>query len=180
MNPGKSVTLVLIFIAIALVASGLFWWHLGAPRRESLATLAKLEQALHAGGRAELLDLVVIPANVRGYTSPEQSEFLAKALTDEISPEGLAVLRKEGRYGQLREVFPAEAEDWASHAGVMADDCVAFRLERNGIRAEVVLLKQAKPAVPGRLRTAPYLIVRVNNVKQLALPPALTTTEYKP
>jgi hypothetical protein len=55
-------------------------------------------------------------------------------------------------------VFPQEAPFWAKAAGVEVADCVAFRGEKNGIRAEVVITTNGA-----------YRIIRVNNVKQMAL-----------
>jgi hypothetical protein len=40
-------------------------------------------------------------AAVSGKTAAEQTEFLCKALADEISPEGLAVLKRDGQFGSL-------------------------------------------------------------------------------
>ncbi len=162
-------------LVVALLATAVWWWVHDAPRRESLASLVRLDNALHSGSRAELLDLIVLPAAVQGRTAPEQTEFLVKALNDEVSPEGLAVLRKRGDYGPLRKLFPAEAETWAKQAGVNPEDCVAFKLDRNALRAEVVLVKpstlNSQPSTGG----APYRILRLNNVKQLAETNLLTT-----
>ena len=162
----KHTTLGIALLAVAIVVTAVCWWVHDAPRRQSLASLVRLDNALHSGGHAELLDLIVLPAAVQGRTAPEQSEFLVKALNDEISPEGLAVLRKSGDYGPLRKLFPAEAEIWGKQAGVNPDECVAFKLERHGLRAEVDLVPDSPPATghssPG------FRIVRLNNVKQLA------------
>jgi len=150
----------LVLAALLLLAFGLYEWKQGEPRRESLARLARLDTALHSGNRADLLNLLIPPAALLGRNAAEQEEFLVKALNDEISPEGLAVLRRHGQYGPLRKLFPAEAEKWGKQAGVNPDECVAFKLERHGLRAEVVLTKPVRPE-------SPYLIVRVNNVRQL-------------
>jgi len=159
----------IVLLAAAALGAALYgWWVHNAPRRASLDTLTRLDAALHSGNRAELLDLLVIPAAVRGRSAPEQSEFLAKALKDEISPQGVAVLRRRGAYGPLKKIFPAEAEGWAAQAGIKADDCVAFRLERHGLRAEVVLLKPSTLNEQPSTAEQRYRIVRVNNVKQLA------------
>ena len=77
-------------------------------------------------------------------------------------------------------MFPAEAEGWARQAGVNPDDCVAFKLDRNGLRAEVVLLK---PSTLGSQSSTPepsHRIVRVNNVKQMAEPDTISTPEKEP
>lgn len=157
---------IIVLVAVLLAAA---WWRVhDAPRRQSLVSLARLDHALHSASRAELLDLVAIPAAVRGRTAPEQSEFLIKALNDEISPAGLAALKQHGTYGPLRKLFPAEAERWARQAGVNPDQCVAFKLERNGLRAEVVLAKPSTLDPQPANREAPYRIVRLNNVMQMA------------
>jgi hypothetical protein len=163
----------LVLGALLIIAIGIYGWRQGAPRRESLATLARLDNALHSGNSTELLDLIALPAAVQGRTASEQSEFLVKALNDEISPEGLAVLRKQADYGPLRKLFPAEAEAWAKQAGVDPDECVAFKLERPGLRAEVVLVPYV-PQVTGH-SSPTFRIVRLNNVKQMADSNLLTT-----
>jgi hypothetical protein len=158
---------LIVLSVVALLVTGLLWWRQGAPRRESLATLTRLETALHSGSRAELVNLLVIPAAVRDRSAAEQSEFLSKALNHEISPEGLAALRRRGDYGRLKDLFPAEAEAWSKLAGVPVDDCVAFKLEGNGVRAEVVLLKPSNYESEVTHGKATYRIVRLNNVKQM-------------
>jgi hypothetical protein len=157
-------TLPLLVVLAALTA---YWWVQDAPRRQSLASLTRLNAALHSADRTGLLGLVVIPAAVQTRTAPEQSEFLVKALNHEISPEGLAVLRRDGAYGPLKEVFPTEAEGWASQAGVSVEDCVAFRMERHGLRAEVVLVKPSTLNAQPSTSEQSYRIVRLNNVKQM-------------
>jgi hypothetical protein len=169
-------TLVVTLLGITFYS----WWIHGAPRRQSLASLTRLDRALESGNRPELVDLLIVPAAVRDRTVPEQSEFLAKALADEIAPAGLAVLRKHGAYGPLKKLFPVEAEAWANQAGVRADDCVAFRLERRGLRAEVVLLRPSDFESEVTRGQAPFRIVRVNNVKQMAEPATHSTTETNP
>ena len=57
--------------------------------------------------------------------------------------------------------FPGEGGKWAEAFGVDPSDCVAFRAEKNGLRAELVLVK-----TNGFTR-----ILRCNNVKQLAWKP---------
>lgn len=159
----------IVLVVVAFIAAALcYWWVQDAPRRQSLASLTRLDGALHSTNRAELLELVIIPAAVQSRSAPEQSKFLAKALNNEISDQGLAELRKAGDYGTLKRIFPTEAEAWARVAGVHPDDCVAFKLERNGVRAEVVLLKPSNYETEATHGKAPYRIVRVNNVKQMA------------
>ena len=152
--------------AAALVLATVFWawrWKQDEPRRYSLASLERLDAALHSNSPSALLDTLVMPAALQGRTAAEQTEFLRKALNDEISPEGLAVLKKEGRFGALTNLFPAEGAAWAAQAGVKPEDCVAFRLDRTkGFRAEVVL---ARFQAPGSPLPATYRIVRCNNVR---------------
>ncbi len=164
----RTPTLAGVLVCVALLGAGFYWWIQDAPRRESLVSLTRLDAALHSSNRGELLDLVILPPSVRSRGGAEQSEFLAKALNDEISPEGLAVLKARGDYGPLKELFPAEADAWCAQAGVRPDDCVAFKLERNGVRAEVVLIKPPTSDFQSSSDGGPYRIVRLNNVKQMA------------
>lgn len=169
------VKLSTVFLVAAFIGGAAYWWWVhDAPRRQSLDSLTRLDAGLHSANRTDLLQLLVIPAAVQGRTKSEQSEFLVKALTDEISPEGLAVLRKHGDYGPLRKLFPAEAEAWAKSAGVIADDCVAFKLERNGLRAEVILLNPSRSKAHPSASPPTYRVVRINNLRQLADPNLLT------
>ncbi len=78
---------------------------------------------------------------MRDRTDAEKVQFLQKALSDEISEPGLLALRRHGRFSPLDEIFPREGTNWAAQAGVNSTDCLAFRMEREGIRAEVVLVR---------------------------------------
>jgi hypothetical protein len=153
--------------ALLLIIAGGFWlrWKAGEPRRFALQTLGQLDAALRTGNSADLLKLICTPAAIQGRTAPEQAQFLTKALADEISPEGLVVLQRQGTFGPLTNVFPAEAEKWAKQAGVRAEDCVAFKLERRGLCAEVVLAQDSALRTPH----SPSRIVRCNHVRQMAM-----------
>ena len=109
-----------------------------------------------------------MPGSVRSKTKAEQLDFIRKSLQDEISLEGFDVLRKRAIYGSLKQIFPNEAKAWSEQAGVKPEDCVAFKLERNGQRAEVVLAKTSSIEHPESSIAPMYRIVRCNNVKQLA------------
>ena len=176
-----------------VAVGGWLRWKAGEPRRSAVRTLAQLDTALRTGNSPDLLKLICTPAAIQGRTVPEQAKFLTKALAEEISPEGLAVLRREGVFGPLTNLFPAEANNWTGQAGVRPEDCVAFKLERNGLRAEVVLVREqevgGQRTEDGRQTTEDrsqkpddrgqperhYRIVRLNNVKQLAVPPSAAT-----
>lgn len=158
---------VLTLLIVAACGVWLWRWKQDEPRRTAIHALAGFTAALNTGDSDTLLKTVVLPAAVQGRTAPEQAEFLTKALRDEISPEGLEVLRQQGQFGPLTNIFPAEAQAWASQAGVKPEDCVAFKLERNGLRAEVVLAINSER----KTRNAKLRIVRCNNVKQLAEKP---------
>jgi hypothetical protein len=136
--------------------------------RVSIESLQRLDQALQTGSGPALLENLVLGPALNSRTPAEQIEFVSKALRDEISAEGLKVLSREGQFGPLTNVFPQEASAWAAQAGVRPEDCMAFRLERNGQRAEVVLARNPslQPSASGL--QASFRILRVNNVKQLA------------
>lgn len=162
---GKRKAAIALVVVVAIGVT-LRWWIHDAPRRDALDALARFHDALRDSG-ADYLDLLVIPAALRDRSIAEQREFLSKALHNEISPDGLQALRRQGTYGPLREVFPAEAETWSARAGVNADECVAFRLKRNGLRAEAVLVRPAPVNAESPNLQSGYRIVRINNVKQM-------------
>ena len=166
---------------MTLIAGGGIYYlcRQAAPRRQSLATLERLQQALASANSASILDTISLPAAIKDRTAAEQTEFLTKAMHDEISTEGLAVLRRDGQFGPLTNLFPTEAKAWAKQAGVKAEDCVALKLERNGLRTEVVLVKPSTLNSQPSTREASYRIVRVNNVKQLAESKPLTTEQNR-
>jgi hypothetical protein len=144
-----------------LILLGGLVWHFhcaGEPRRQAIQALSTLNASLQSNDAEKLLQTIASPAPLRNRTAAEQTEFLTKALRDEISTEGLAVLQREGEFGPLTKLFPGEGILWADQAGVRPADCFAFKLENNGFRSEVVLLQSGET----------YRVVRCNNVKQLA------------
>ena len=157
----------LLLLLVFLAVGAWFMWHMGAPRRAALTFLDTFQAALSSNNSSVFLQAVATPVAIQGRTQSEQAEFLQKALRDELSVEGLAVLGREGQFGPLTNIFPVEAAGWAKQVGVPTKECIAFKLERNGQRAEVVLWQQAtlNPNQPPSLR-----LVRCNNVKQLADP----------
>ena len=154
---------------IALILTWLGAWFAwdryqrNAPRREALAVLVEMERLLATADAAKVVEQVVMPTSAPVRTPVEQAQWLKDILRDELSPAGIAKLRRSGSFGPLAEIFPDEALRWADAAKVRVGDCVAFRIERNGVRAEVVLLQTASG----------FRVVRCNNVKQMA-PPILT------
>jgi len=151
----------LTFGILALVLAGSFcwfFWKRDEPRRAAFHSLEQFAAALETGDSASLLNEIAPPQAIHGRTAAEQTEFLQKALRDEVSADGLQALKKDGVFGPAKELFPAEAANWAKQAGVRLEDCVAFKLERDGLRTEVVLVRDGQK----------YRIVRCNNVKQLA------------
>ena len=127
------------------------------PREKAAAALDRLDGALKSADGKALLDTLAVPAAVRERTTAEQNEFVRKALADELSAEGIRVLAREGQFGPLAVVFSNEAERWAGAAGVSVAECVAFRLAKNGVVAEVAVATNGTPRV-----------IRCNNVKQMA------------
>ena len=127
------------------------------PRRDSLQALQNLGTAVQANPSA-ILDDIVLPRTLASRTHAERTEFLVKVLRGEISEAGIAALRRHGSFGPLTKLFPNEAESWTKQAGVNPDNCVAFKMERAGVRAEVVLVREGEA----------YRVVRCNNVKQMA------------
>ena len=153
-------------VLLVLVVAGLLWhrWEQDRPRRISLESLRTFARALDSNQPEALLDSLQLSESLQGRTVAEQAEFARKALQDEISDRGIQALERDGTFGPLQKIFPAEAETWSKQAGVKAEDCVAFKMERNGLRAEVVLFKDSALRIPN----SALRIVRCNNVKQLA------------
>lgn len=154
----KKLGILAVVIALAVLGSVFIWQH-GQPRRAAAQALFKLASALANPDHSQLLDAIVLPDAVRGRTSAEQQEFIAKALADELSTEGVLALKRHSEFGSLALVFPNEAAAWSRQAGVDISDCVAFKMERAGIHAEVVLVRAGQT----------YRVVRCNNVKQMAV-----------
>lgn len=147
-------------VALLVIVGGLscFFWKQGEPRRNSIKTLNDFSHALNSEDSAALLESVVLPRAFQGETISEQSEFLVKALHDEISPSGVLALKHHAAFGSLEKIFPDKAAAWCKQANVNPDDCVAFKMERAGICAEVVLVREGNA----------YRVLRCNNVKQMA------------
>jgi hypothetical protein len=148
------------FAALLVVAVGLCWskWKHDEPRRNSVQTLRTFCQTLASKNPGPLLQEIVLPQALASRTAAEQIQFLQKALRDEISPEGVAELKRRASFGPLKEVFPAEANRWATQAGVKPENCFAFKMERAGVKAEVVLVREGQ-----NLR-----VLRCNNVRAMA------------
>ncbi len=149
---------IAIVVAAFIVGGGFLFWHHGQSRRVALQSISQLASDLANPNESGLLNAVVIPMAIQSQTQAEQVQFLTKALVDEISPAGVEALKRHAEFGPLKSVFPNEAPVWCSQAGVNVDDCVAFKMDRAGIRAEVVMLHEGQT----------YRIVRCNNVKQMA------------
>jgi hypothetical protein len=143
----------------AVLAGAVFLWTYQhqSPKRNALATLGKLDEAMSSKS-AGILALVVIPPSMVAQSENDQGGAIRDLLKDEVSPAGLKALKKGSVFGPLADVFPEEGKRWADNARVPLADCVAFRMERNNIRAEVVLHQTP----------AGYRILRCNNVKQMA------------
>jgi hypothetical protein len=143
----------------AIVAGGFFViWQKGQPPRAALQASSRLASNLVSTKGSELLDTVVIPVAIQDLTPAEQQHFLSKVLADELLSDGVLVLRGHAQFGSAKSIFPNECAGWCQQAGVNPDDCVAWRMERAGIQAEVLLVHAGEG----------YRIMRCNNVKQMA------------
>jgi hypothetical protein len=127
-------------------------------RRDSIHNLESFSNALQMKNSEAILKKVALPRTLRNHTIAEQTEFLTKALQNEISESGIEALKEHAAFGPLSKEFPNEAGRWAEQAGVKPEDCVAFKMQRDGVRAEVVLVHEGNS----------YRILRCNNVKQMA------------
>lgn len=126
----------------------------------ALAVTGQAVTAIMESDHEQLLRTIVAPSHLARFTDAEVADFLGKALSDEVSPEGLEVMRREAQFGRLTELFPEEGPRWAQSAGVRVEDCVAFRLEKLGVVAEIGIV--TSPAAR---------VIRLNNVRQIAVAP---------
>lgn len=110
---------------------------------------------------ADILDLVAVPSSIVAQSKSDQGAAIRDLLRDEVSSDGLEAIKKGAVFGPLADVFPEDAARWADDARVPVAECVAFRMERNHTRAEVVLHQTPTG----------YRILRCNNVKQMAMNP---------
>ena len=170
-----------VAISLSILVLTLLVWVFTLPKRptprsQALSAVQEFNVALQSPDPDRLLRQLALPGVLKGKTAAEQVEFVRKALTDEISDAGIEVLRREGRFGPLTELFPEQAAQWSRQAGVSAADCLAFRLEKHGIVAEVVLLKSPAPGLQdasvarSELSHVTFRVLRCNNVKQMAIP----------
>lgn len=158
----RMVCLRSLLLGAFVLAAGVVWWRIGmtrsAAKNQARGVLEQINQALGLSNGKELLKSICVPLAVRGRTEMEQMEFVRKALADEVSAEGVQALARDGVFGPLGTVFSNEAARWAGQVGVSVSECVAFRMEKNGVVAEVAIATNGMPRV-----------IRCNNVKQMAL-----------
>jgi len=157
MKRWKNLVVGIVSTVLAVSVGFLLWQH-SQPRQAALESLSKLASTLADSHNSDLLDSILMPVAVRSQTPAEQQEFLVKALHDEISPDGVLALKRHAAFGSLKEIFPDKASAWCKQANVNPDNCVAFKMERAGIRAEVVLVREGNA----------YRVLRCNNVRQMA------------
>lgn len=139
---------------------GLYFWSSFnfATRETSLLVARQLSECIESGDLGRAKSLLKLPVSMGGKTSEEQERLMSDVLKAEVSQNGLLAINRHGRFGLLREVFPDEAEAWAKAFSVNADDCVAFSMQRNGLRAELVLWNN----------NGEFRVLRCNNVRQMA------------
>ena len=167
-NTGK-VKVALIFILSITVLLLIFvalWFFLRQeegpsvdPRRaETVKVLQEVSRCVLDGDRESIIDHVLLPKSLESRTPQEQGDLLVRDLRTEVSDDGIEFLVDKGKFGPLLEIFPEKGPKWADVAGVVAGNCVAFRLDIDDVTAEVVLVK----------KEGHFLIVRCNDVKRVA------------
>lgn len=120
--------------------------------------MSTLVKTLESGSPAELVRIVRVPDSLGDKTLAEQAQWLRDVLREEIDQDGLAELRSHGLHGPLLELFPESATAWTVGSGVSPENCLAWRMERSGVTAEVVYTNS-----PEGVR-----FLRINNVGQMA------------
>ena len=155
----RSSRVVVLVATVLTVGAVVLLWRRDLPRREALQCVSKLASNLTNHRGPDLLDAIVMPASIRSQTPEEQLEFITKALADEISPAGVEALKQHAEFGSAKSIFPEDYAAWCQQADVDANNCVAFKMERAGLRAEILLVQEGQT----------YRIIRCNNVKQMAV-----------
>lgn len=162
-GPFRASRKLLVLLCLAGAASAAIGIWLGflhnTPRDQAVDLMGRIDRSLSESDGDTLVALVHPSPAFSHRTRDEKKRWLAEVLRSEISPEGLAILEREGQFGPLIEVFPARGPRWAEIAGAPLEKCSAFRLERGAIQAEVVFVETSEG----------IQLLRCNNVSQLAL-----------
>jgi len=153
----RSKLIIAVIVAFLLAVGS--WLLIRHNARVAPSTVAlEFCRRVESGDASRIREMTKIPAFLSEKTPQEQEHLLLELLSSEISSEGTRKLTSDGQFGSLSDIFPDDADSWAKSFGVSPNDCVAFRMEREGIRAELVLFKS----------NGQYLILRCNNVRQMA------------
>lgn len=150
-----------IVSAMALLVLGYF--GLGSSERRQAASFAgRFSQMLEARATDGLRQLVVSPSFLADKAPAERDHLMIDLLAGEVSAEGMNILVKEGVFGPLSSVFPTEQARWCKAFDVRSEDCVAFKLVRDNLTAELVLHRESDGS---------YRVLRANDIRQLAASP---------
>lgn len=151
-----------IYLLFAVALAMMVWLGLGHIRRAKAGGFAtRFTDALNSRASAELRRLVYSPPFLNDKSAVERDLLILDLLATEVSAEGMAILIRDGDFGSVLKLFPAEALGWCQAFGVKAADCDAFRLQRGEFTAELVLHRQSD---------ASYRVLRCNDIRQLANP----------
>lgn len=148
-------------VAVIVVGTG-FFYHLHQmqqPKRDCVEALAVLNERI-LRSEASISDLVKTPQFLEGSTNPEIEQIMSKSLRNEISAEGIELLRRKGKFGPLSDICPDRGARWAQTAGVSIHECLAFRVENSGREALAVFWRKSD-----ELR-----LIRIDNVNHEKLP----------
>jgi len=144
MRSRKASLLLAALVVVGVVALISVYLVNQGPRKQAIAKLEELEQVIREGNSARLLEIVVLPTVVRDRAPVERDRLLREILKGEVTPEGIEILEREGKWGHLVEVFPEEAARWTEPIGIDPAECVAFRRDGGQFRAEVVLHRDGR------------------------------------
>jgi hypothetical protein len=112
------------------------------------------------GDLQAVLDFIVLPPSLQGKSSDEVSRSLVRYLSDELSAQGLDMLRNKGNVRPLVEAFPREGTQWAQNAGVDPFDCIAIT---HPVNDDLLAVLVACTNVAGNTK-----IIRIDNVRHLS------------
>jgi hypothetical protein len=157
---------VLILATIGLAVAAFFALHerilhLQSSRMRAASAAYQLSEAIHRQDGKNTRGFMVAPPVFADHSQVEKGLLTLELLNNEVSAEGLDILANEGEFGPLNTLFPDQASAWLQPYGLSSDACVAFRLKRGQLTAELVLHRQPNGS---------YKVIRANDIRQLAEP----------
>lgn len=156
--------LILSITGLVVIVTAVFGNRILRDRTErarAISTAYQLNEAVRHQEGDGGNELLIAPPVFAERSHPEMILLMRDLLNSEISAEGLDILAEEGEFGPLKDLFPDQASAWLLPYGLSPDDCVAFKIQRGPLTAELVLHRQPDGG---------FKVLRANDIRQLAEP----------